>query len=274
VHSVLASLDWSVLWRRTFGELTHPDSSFWAALWRTLYIAIVAQLMGIVLGLLAALMRMSKLGPLRWLSGLYALIFRGTPVIVQIFFVYFGANLLFGVNLIRDTNFGVFTLSAAVIAGIVALGINEGAYMREIIRAGIDSIDPGQMEAAKSLGMPYRLAMRRIILPQAARVIVPPFGNEFNNMMKTTSLIFFIGVTELFGDAEIRYSTTFQPVEYFLAVAFWYLVLTTGWSLIQAQIERKLAESERGDAFTLRERVQNAWSLRPAFRAGGEKGAR
>jgi polar amino acid transport system permease protein len=122
--------------------------------------------------------------------------------------------------------------------------------------------------------MPNRLAMRRIILPQAARVIVPPLGNEFNNMMKTTSLIFFIGVTELFGDAEIRYSTTFKPVEYFLAVAFWYLVLTTAWSLIQAQIERKLAESDRGDAFTLRERVQNAWSLRPAFRAGDARGAR
>ena len=267
---LLAALDWHILWQRIF----HPDHVFVLALWRTIYISVLAQILGVVLGLILAFMRMSRFLPLRLLSGVYVLIFRGTPLIVQIFFVYFGANLLFGVNLIRDTNFGVFTLSAAVIAGIVALGINEGAYMREIIRAGIDSIDPGQLEAAKSLGMPNRLAMRRIILPQAARVIVPPLGNEFNNMMKTTSLIFFIGVTELFGDAEIRYSTTFQPVEYFLAVAFWYLVLTTGWSLIQVQIERKLAESERGDAFTMRERVQNAWSLRPAFRAGGEKGAR
>ena len=98
---------------------------------------------------------------------------------------------------------------------MVALGVNEGAYMREIIRAGIDAVDRGQMEAAKSLGMTLRLAMRRIVLPQAARIIVPPLGNEFNNMLKTTSLLAFIGVRELFGDADIRYSTTFKPVEYF-----------------------------------------------------------
>ena len=111
--------------------------------------------------------------------------------------------------------------------------------MREIIRAGIDSIDKGQMEAARSLGMRQSLAMRRIILPQALRVIVPPLGNEFNNMMKTTSLVYTIGVYELFADAEQGYSQTFHA-EYFVAVAFWYLVLTSVWSLIQAAIERRL----------------------------------
>jgi len=143
--------------------------------------------------------------------------------------------------------------------------VNEGAYMREIIRAGIDSIDRGQMEAAKSLGMRYGLAMRRIILPQAARVIVPPLGNEFNNMLKTTSLVFTIGVYELFSDAEIHYSQTFQPVEYFLAVAFWYLVLTGVWSIIQASIERRLAASERTDDLTFRERLAAAWAPAGAF---------
>jgi len=198
------------------------------------------------------------------------LVFRGTPVIVQIFFVYFGANLLFGFTLIpRTVNvFGIFQMDGAAFAGIIALGVNEGGYMREIIRAGIDAVDKGQMEAAKSLGMPYRLAMRRIVLPQATRFIIPPLGNEFNNMMKTSSLVFFIGVTELFGDAEIRYSTTFKPVEYFLAVAFWYLVLTSVWSLIQAQIERKLAVSERGDELSFRERVAAAW-LPSAMRIRG-----
>jgi polar amino acid transport system permease protein len=130
--------------------------------------------------------------------------------------------------------------------------------MREIIRAGIDSIDRGQMEAAKSLGMSYGLAMRRIVLPQAARVIIPPLGNEFNNMLKTTSLLAFIGVTEMFQDADIHYSTTFKPVEYFAAVAFWYLVLTTVWSFIQAAIERRLAAGERGDELSFRERVLHA----------------
>jgi polar amino acid transport system permease protein len=102
--------------------------------------------------------------------------------------------------------------------------------------------------------------MRRIVLPQAARVIVPPLGNEFNNMLKTTSLLAFIGVTELFQDAEIHYSQTFRPVEYFTAVAFWYLVLTSIWTLIQAWIERRLAASERGEELSFRERLTLAWS--------------
>jgi polar amino acid transport system permease protein len=265
---VLAAVDWHILWQRIF----HPDHVFVLALWRTIYISVLAQFFGVILGLIAALMRMSKIAPLRLLSGVYVLVFRGTPVIVQIFFVYFGANLLFGFNLIpRTANFGLFQMDGAAFAGIIALAINEGAYMREIIRAGIDSVDKGQLEAARSLGMRHRMAMRRIILPQAARIIVPPLGNEFNNMMKTSSLIFFIGVTELFGDAEIRYSTTFKPVEYFLAVAFWYLVLTTVWSMIQAQIERKLAVSERGDELSFRERVFQAWAPVAAWGRGGAR---
>lgn len=265
---MLAAVDWHILWQRIF----HPDHVFVLALWRTIYISVLAQFFGVILGLIAALMRMSKIAPLRLLSGVYVLVFRGTPVIVQIFFVYFGANLLFGFNLIpRTANFGLFKMDGAAFAGIIALAINEGAYMREIIRAGIDSVDKGQLEAARSLGMRHRMAMRRIILPQAARIIVPPLGNEFNNMMKTSSLIFFIGVTELFGDAEIRYSTTFKPVEYFLAVAFWYLVLTTVWSMIQAQIERKLAVSERGDELSFRERVFQAWAPVAAWGRGGAR---
>ncbi len=262
---MVAGLEWHILWQRLF----HPDHVFVLALWRTIYISVCAQVLGVGLGLIAAFMRMSKVWPMRFLSGLYVLIFRGTPVIVQIFFVYFGANLLFGFTLIpRSVNFGVFTMDGAAFAGILALGVNEGSYMREIIRAGIDAVDKGQLEAARSLGMPYGLAMRRIVLPQATRFIIPPLGNEFNNMMKTSSLVFFIGVTELFGDAEIRYSTTFKPVEYFLAVAFWYLVLTSVWSVIQAQIERKLAVSERGDELSFRERVAAAW-LPSAMRIRG-----
>jgi polar amino acid transport system permease protein len=259
---VLAAVQWHIVW----GRIVHPNGAFFHALLRTVYIAVAAQFFGVVLGLMAALMRMSKAWPLRLLSGAYVLVFRGTPVIVQIFFVYFGTNLLFGFTLIPNTlHFWIVTLSGAVVAGIVALAINEGAYMREIIRAGIDAIDKGQMEAAKSVGMTQRLAMRRIVLPQAARVIVPPLGNEFNNMLKTTSLLFFIGVVELFGDADIHYSTTFKPVEYFTAVAFWYLVLTTIWSLIQAQIERKLAVSEIDDAVRLRERLFGAWNPRAVW---------
>jgi len=249
---MLAAVDWHVVGDRIF----HPDHVFFKALYTTVYMAVIAQILGVLLGLLAAMLRMSRFAPLRWLSGFYVWIFRGTPLLVQIFFIYYGANQLLGFTLIPNAlNLGFAKIDGAIVAGILALGFNEGAYMREIIRAGIDSIDKGQMEAAKSLGMRYGLAMRRIVLPQAARVIVPPLGNEFNNMLKQTSLVFTIGVYEMFADAEIGYSNTFQPVEYFMGVAFWYLVLTTIWGFIQAGIERRLGASERGDELSLWDRM-------------------
>jgi polar amino acid transport system permease protein len=248
---LLASIvDWHVVWTR----ITSPDSVFVHALWATVYISVVAQVLGIFLGLVAALMRMSRLRVLRTASGIYVWLFRGTPVLVQIMIVW----LLLPARP-REYNFGAFSLSQEIAAGILALGINEGAYMREIIRAGIDSIDAGQMEAAKSLGMRFGTAMRRIVLPQAARVIVPPLGNEFNNMMKTSSLVYIIGVYELFSDAEQIYSKV-ANVGPFLAVAFWYLVLTTAWTFVQAMIERRLAVSERADELTLRERAVAIWT--------------
>jgi polar amino acid transport system permease protein len=262
---MLAAVDWHIVW----GRLVHPDHIFLRALWTTVYIAVAAQILGVLLGLIAALMRTSRFPPLRWFSGAYVLLFRGTPLLVQIFFIYFGANLLFGFALIPTTlHLGLFNVDGAVFAGILALGLNEGAYMREIIRAGIDSIDKGQMEAARSVGMTYGLAMRRIVLPQAARVIVPPLGNEFNGMLKNTSLVFYIGVSEMFSDAEIHYSTTFKPVEYFGAVAIWYLVLTTLWTMIQTQIEKKLAVSERGEELSFWDRLVETWTPVQAWARG------
>ena len=250
------AIAWHVIWSRIF----HPDSVFARALWATIYISVVAQVAGILLGLAAALMRMSRIWPLRALSGAYVLVIRGTPVLVQLFYLYFAISWPL-------IHLGLFTVQDTAVAAIVALSINEGAYMREIIRAGIDSIDRGQMEAAKSLGMRYGLAMRRIVLPQAARVIVPPLGNEFNNMMKTTSLAYTIGVYELFADAEQKYSQTFIA-DYFLAVAFWYLVLTTVWTFVQAAIERRLAASERGEELSFRERLVAAWNPVAAWGRG------
>ena len=174
-------------------------------------------------------------------------------------------------NLPNVIHFGLFNLTGEVAAGILALSINEGAYMREIIRAGIDSIDRGQMEAAKSLGMRSGLAMRRIVLPQAARVIVPPLGNEFNNMMKTTSLVSIISVYELFNDAQQGYSQTFRS-EYFIAVAFWYLILTTAWTFVQATIERRLAASDRGDALASESVSAAAWNPVTAWARGADDG--
>ena len=241
-------INWHLVWSR----IASPDSVFVHALWATVYISVVAQVLGIILGLIAALMRMSHFRLLRAISGAYVLVFRGTPVLVQIIFIWI---IMPG----RIIDLGVITLPQEVVAGILALGINEGAYMREIIRAGIDSIDRGQMEAGKSLGMRYGAIMRRIVLPQAARVIVPPLGNEFNNMMKTSSLIYIIGVYELFGDAEQVFSSS-QNAAPFIAVAFWYLVLTSVWSVFQAVIERRLAISEHGDELSLRERAVAVWT--------------
>ncbi|MFL5943013.1 MAG: amino acid ABC transporter permease [Gaiellaceae bacterium] len=253
----LVAVDLHVIWQQVF----HPHSVFFRTLWATVYISVVAQTAGVILGLFAALARMSRFAPLRWISAVYVWIFRGTPVLLQIFYVYFAFSW-------PTLDLGPWTITDAAIAATVALSINEGAYMREIIRAGIDSVDRGQMEAAKSVGMTYGLAMRRIILPQAARVIVPPLGNEFNNMLKTSSLAYTIGVFEMFAYAEQNYSQFFIS-DYFLAIAVWYLMLTTVWTFIQAYIERRLAVSERGDELTFRERLQAAWNPMTSWARGG-----
>jgi polar amino acid transport system permease protein len=205
---------------------------------------VIAQAVGVILGTFSALAGIARNRLLRTVSGFYVWFFRGTPLLVQLFLVYFGTPYLFGVDLFpRDVDLGFVSLRGAVLAGIVALSINEGAYMSEIVRAGILSVDPGQTEAAKSLGMTYGQTMRRIVLPQALRVIVPPLGNEFNNMLKTTSLMSVIAVEEIFRVAQATNSATFKSFEAFLGVAVYYLVLTTIWSTIQGFIERRLGVS-------------------------------
>lgn len=233
--------DWDLFGDRIF----NGEGIFWKALATTVYVAVIAQVLGVVLGLITALAGRSRIWALRALAWAYTLVIRGTPIIVQIFFVYFGANLFLGFDLFpRELSMVGIAISGAVIAGTVALAINEGAYMAEIIRSGIDSVDKGQLEAGLAVGMSPRLAMRRIVLPQAARVVVPPLGNQFNSMIKTTSLLAFIGVYELFQDSQVGYSATFKPVEYFISVALWYLLLTTLWSLIQVRIERRLGRHD------------------------------
>jgi polar amino acid transport system permease protein len=231
-------------WDYFFNSIFHPDGQILSGLALTLGISITAQLIGVVLGVFGALGRMSRVGPLRWLANFYVWFFRGTPLLVQITFIYFGLGVAGIWAWDRHPLFGV--ISGGIQAGVVALGLNEGAYMTEIVRAGILAIDPGQMEAAKSLGMPSGLAMRRIVLPQAARVIIPPLGNEFNNMLKTTSLLVIISVPELYVIFSRKNGTLFAPFELFLAAAVWYLLLTTIWSIIQAWIERRLARGAPG----------------------------
>src|SRR5258708_32431950 len=162
-----------------------PNLLFLRAAWTTLWISVVAQTCGVIIGLFLALMRMSRFPLLVWPARAYIWFFRGSPLLVQVLLLY---NCL--PRVIQNPAFLLPDWATVFIAS----SLNEGAYMAEITRAGITSVDAGQMEAAKSLGMRFPLAMRRIVWPQAARVIVPPLGNEFNNMLKTTSIASVIGL--------------------------------------------------------------------------------
>ncbi len=220
---------WDLFAHYLYGD---PNLIFLRAAWTTLWISVVAQIIGVVLGLFLALMRMSRLKALNWIAGAYIWFFRGSPLLVQVLLLWDALPKLAANNpylLLPD--FGCVLL---------AFSLNEGAYMAEIIRAGIGSVDPGQMEAGKALGMRFSLAMRRIILPQAARVIVPPLGNEFNNMLKTTSIASVIGVFELTNVATVYGSPTFSVFELLLVATLYYLALTTLWGYVQGLIEKRL----------------------------------
>lgn len=214
---------WDVVWQNLF------SSFIIQAAWTTLWISVVAQTCGVIIGLFLALMRMSRFRFLSGPAGAYIWFFRGSPLLVQVLLLWDGLPKLVP---------GLLFPAWAVI--VIAFSLNEGAYMAEIIRAGITSVDPGQMEAAKSLGMRYALAMRRVVLPQAARVIVPPLGNEFNNMLKTTSIASVIGLEELTGTAVIFGSPNFTIFEWLIIATFYYLLLTTLWGFVQSWIENRL----------------------------------
>jgi polar amino acid transport system permease protein len=233
--------DWPLFWKYIWPVTAFADPLIRNGVVATIVVSILAQAMGVILGLFAALGKMAKFAPLRWLADAYIWYFRGTPLLVQMVLLYFG----FGVTHIYDfptLHIGFLTISGAIQAGTLALGINEGAYMAEIVRAGIEAVDTGQMEAAKSLGMTFGMAMRRIVLPQAAKVIIPPLGNEFNNMMKTTTLMEVISAGELFFGFNQINARLFKPFELFIAVSLYYLAMTTVWSIIQARIEAGLGE--------------------------------
>jgi len=219
---------WDLVWHFLFED---PNLLFLKAAWLTLWISVVAQAVGVFLGLFLALMRMSRFPLLTLPARAYIWFFRGSPLLVQVLLLWDGLP-----RVINDPRFLLPNYACV----LVAFSLNEGAYMAEIVRAGISSVDPGQMEAAKSLGMRYALAMRRIVLPQAARVIVPPLGNEFNNMLKTTSIASVIGLLELTGTAETYGSQDFVIFELLIVATVYYLVLTTLLGYVQSWIENCL----------------------------------
>jgi polar amino acid transport system permease protein len=231
------AFSWPFFWQ----YLLEPSSVYLHGLWLTLILSVISQSIGCVIGLFAALARFSRYAVIRLIVSFYVWVMRGTPLLVQIVFIYTG---LAAGNIFRfeDIDLGFAVIPGNIQAAILALSLNEGAYMTEIIRAGIASVDIGQNEAAKSLGMTYWKLMRRIILPQAARVIIPPLGNEFNGMLKNTTLVSVIGVQELLTATQMVTSATFRVFELYLVVALYFLTLTTLWGLIQRWIEDKFAE--------------------------------
>ena len=221
-------------------QLFVPSATFLHGLMLTVVISVVSQLLGSVIGLVAALGRISRLRAVSGVAGLYVWLMRGTPLLVQIVFIYTGFA---AANLFRftDITIGPMVIPANVQAGILALSLNEGAYMAEIIRAGIAGVDSGQAEAARALGMPPGLLMRRIVLPQALRLIIPPIGNQFNVMLKNSTLVSIIGVPELLLITQTINSATFRTFELYAVVALYYLMLTTAWTFAQSAIEARYA---------------------------------
>ena len=209
----------------------------------TLELTVTAMAIGIALGILLAVMRLSPNPLVSGASWLYIWLFRGTPVLVQILLWYNVAALYprfsLGIPLGPTfTHFSAVTLITPFVAGMLALGLNEGAYMAEIVRAGIISVPEGQTHAAQSLGMTRLLTMRRIVLPQAMRVILPPTGNETISMLKTTSLVSVIAVAELTYSAELIYSVNYRTIQLLIVASLWYLIVTTVLTIGQHYVER------------------------------------
>jgi polar amino acid transport system permease protein len=209
----------------------------------TLELTVIAMAIGIVLGVLLAIMRQSRNPLVSSGSWIYVWFFRGTPVLVQLLFWNFIAALYprislgipFGPQFIHANANQLIT---PFIAAILGLGLNEGAYMAEIVRAGILSVEEGQTDAALALGMTRLQTMRRIVLPQAMRVIIPPTGNETISLLKTSSLVSVIAYTELLYSAQLIYAVNYRTIPLLIVASIWYLIVTTVLSIGQYYVER------------------------------------
>jgi polar amino acid transport system permease protein len=233
-------LKWDVVGHYLF------DPTIVQAARRTVVLTALAMLIGVTLGVVIAIMRLSANPIVSGAAWVYVWFFRGTPVLVQVLFWYnlpavlhsLSVGVPFGPSWFHTDPKTVITQFGAALLG---LGLNEGAYMSEIVRAGILSVDDGQNEAAQALGMTRMLTMRRVVLPQAMRVIIPPTGNETISMLKTTSIVTVIGYAELTFTSQIIGSRTFQVIPLFITISIWYLAMTSVLTVGQYYLERYFA---------------------------------
>lgn len=199
-------------------------------------VAALAMVIGVLIGTVGGVVLVSPLPLLQRFVRGYVTTIRGVPLLVQIVFWYNGVPALTG----GAVNFSAYT------AGVIALGINEGAYMTEIVRAGIQSVDRGQREASQALSLNYRSMMLKVILPQAVRIAIPPTGNQVINLIKNTSLLFTIAIPEIFATGTNIFSANFRYFEVITVVAIWYLVLAIGFGFIQRAAERRFSRGLKG----------------------------
>lgn len=225
------------------------DQNILIGITNTLLLTVISMAAGTLLGIVLALMKMAKAKQLRIIADGYIWLFRGVPLLVQLLF-WFNLSALFpkiGIG-VPDSSFWIGFNANEIIspltAAILALTLHEAAYMAEIVRSGILSIDKGQSEAAGALGMTPSKIMKRIILPQAMRVIIPPTGNQVISMLKTTSLVSIIALNDLLYSAQIIYSTNYQVIPLLLVASIWYLAMVSVLTFIQSRIERHFSKSD------------------------------
>lgn len=213
---------WS--WRSFLDDLFSPYML--AGAWTTVWLTCASMAIGVVLGFAACLMKMAKNPIPRAIAGFYIWLWRGTPLLVQLVIIYTGLP-QFGIRL------------GVIESALLGFGLNEGAYFAELVRAGITSIGDGQRDAARALGLSRWRTMRSVVLPQAARVIMPPLGNQFNGMLKTSSLASVISLGELLRHAQQMAQVEFRVLEAYGVAAIYYVAMTTAWGRVQAMIERR-----------------------------------
>ncbi|HDH7025381.1 TPA: ABC transporter permease subunit [Staphylococcus aureus] len=214
------------------GFISKYGSFFLKGIKITILISLIGVALGSILGAFVALMKLSKIKIISWIASIYIEILRGTPMLVQVFIVFFGITAALGLDI------------SALVCGTIAVVINSSAYIAEIIRAGINAVDKGQMEAARSLGLNYRQTMKSVIMPQAIKNILPALGNEFVTLIKESSIVSTIGVGEIMFNAQVVQGISFDPFTPLLVAAALYFVLTFVLTRIMNMIEGRLNASD------------------------------